>query len=401
VLLIAEKGEKSALWERAKADASKWRLLQEQKPGGAGPTDMSYYYKFPDNFLVGVGAFGIVMRAFEFLSNKPVALKLFPNATRENSVMRQNAENEVAAMRYIQLTHNDKCHENIICYQRHFKALVGANLLEKLTARSKQWWSNFRGLGLPFPQFDDTDWLEPQYFVETRYYPAESLEALMARTKAEDARHQITPLPGEEAKSIAWNLAMMASATGALAYLHSQDFYHRDLKPANMLIERESDLWLPSVVLIDVGTACERTHCSKTSKADDFVGTMKYATPNEYRKLLKIPIPGGGGARVVIGQQRTNTRPLAAFDVYALGACFHDWMKNSSSETPLTRSGPGYFHLSISAWSLIERMIEPDDTKRITAEEAHKAFQELSYTSGPFNPQKRAASTELKLIPED
>jgi serine/threonine protein kinase len=166
----------------------------------------------------------------------------------------------------------------------------------------------------------------------------------------------------------------------ALDYMHSKGVLHRDLKPENMLLKKPGD---PSEVkIIDFGFS---KNCVRT---ESFLGTHGYLAP----------------------EMMAHEEYTMAVDMWALGVCVYALISGYLPFDEVEMPEPGceiewvvefpeeqWLTVSADAKDLIERLLEPDPTRRLTARQvlshpvSHQCqlgffnFLILSYTAEGFH----------------
>lgn len=73
---------------------------------------------------------------------------------------------------------------------------------------------------------------------------------------------------------------LLLQAADALAFAHQQGVVHRDIKPANLLIDASGLMWVADFGL---ARATELDDQDELTRTGDFVGTMKYMAPEQFR----------------------------------------------------------------------------------------------------------------------
>ena len=151
---------------------------------------------------------------------------------------------------------------------------------------------------------------------------------------------------------------IVRSVTSAVAYMHENAVIHRDLKPENLLLTNKSGMGA-QVKIIDFGLA-KMLHDSKTQS---FLGTRGYLAPEMLRREAYDK----------------------AVDVWALGVIVYVLLcgclpfqddgkvissKEEAEEIFKLRFPPWAKSLSDSAKDLLRHLLQVDDTKRYTAEQA-------------------------------
>jgi len=131
----------------------------------------------------------------------------------------------------------------------------------------------------------------------------------------------------------------------AMEYCHSKNVTHRDLKLENLLLDEKND-----VKIIDFGFA---TCFSSEKKVKIFCGTPSYMAPE------------------IVARKEYAGPPV---DVWAIGVlifvllCGHYPFKGNGDKELYRKIQQGYFmipqHVSLSAKSLISRILKVDPTKR-------------------------------------
>lgn len=130
-------------------------------------------------------------------------------------------------------------------------------------------------------------------------------------------------------------LRVLWPVAAALDYAHGRGLVHRDVKPANTLLERtEGPDAREHVFLSDFGLGKQIGSTSHLTMAGQFVGTLSYAAPEQFR----------------------GERPSPATDVYALGCMLVECL---SGQVPFPHdSEPAvmYAHLSEPAPRISQRV---------------------------------------------
>jgi serine/threonine-protein kinase len=141
--------------------------------------------------------------------------------------------------------------------------------------------------------------------------------------------HREGRMPPERALRVLWPVA------AALDYAHGRGLVHRDVKPGNILIERsEEPDEREHVFLSDFGLGKAVDAASRLTRAGHFVGTLNYASPEQFR----------------------GEPPHPATDIYALGCVLVECL---TGQVPYPRdSEPAimYAHLSEPPPRLGERV---------------------------------------------
>ena len=132
-------------------------------------------------------------------------------------------------------------------------------------------------------------------FIAMRYVEGTDLRTLLAEQG---------PLPPER------GLHICAQVAEALEAAHERGLVHRDVKPANILIGRSDHAYLSDFGLI------RRTEVSSgITKTGQFMGTLDYASPEQFEGP---PSPSGGGPPPALqadGPPRFNARPQSSLRV--------------------------------------------------------------------------------------
>ena len=76
----------------------------------------------------------------------------------------------------------------------------------------------------------------------------------------------------------------------ALGYLHNQGYLHRDVAPDNLMLARGHDD-RPQVKLIDLGLAKRQSETVQLTATNMFLGKVRYASPELFRRPLTEPTP--------------------------------------------------------------------------------------------------------------
>ncbi|KAL4671242.1 hypothetical protein H8959_003951 [Pygathrix nigripes] len=171
-----------------------------------------------------------------------------------------------------------------------------------------------------------------------------------------------------------------AEIASALGYLHSIKIVYRDLKPENILLDS-----VGHVVLTDFGLCKEGIAISDTTTT--FCGTPEYLAPEVIRKQPYDNTVDWWCLGAVLYEMLYGLPPFYCRDVAE--------MYDNILHKPLSLR-PG---VSLTAWSILEELLEKDRQNRLGAKEdfleiqSHPFFESLSWADlvqkkipPPFNP---------------
>ncbi|XP_051572245.1 3-phosphoinositide-dependent protein kinase 1-like isoform X1 [Myxocyprinus asiaticus] len=160
----------------------------------------------------------------------------------------------------------------------------------------------------------------------------------------------------------------------ALEYLHSVGIIHRDLKPENILLNEEMH-----IQITDFGTAKQLTSDSAQARANSFVGTAQYVSPELLTEKSACKSSDLWALGCIIYQLVAGLPPFRAGNEYLI---FQKIIK-------LEYEFPEKFFPK--AKDLVERLLSLDPTKRLGCEEmggfnplkGHMFFETISWENLP------------------
>jgi eukaryotic-like serine/threonine-protein kinase len=104
-------------------------------------------------------------------------------------------------------------------------------------------------------------------------------------TDLADLVRRVGPIP------VPMGLVLLKQCLSALAYLHKRSIVHRDVSPDNILLCRDED-GEPQAKLIDLGIAKVARDREGLTAADEFLGKLRYASPEQLTGPTDGPIDG-------------------------------------------------------------------------------------------------------------
>lgn len=107
-------------------------------------------------------------------------------------------------------------------------------------------------------------------------------------------------------------LEIAGQALNALGYLHRKKYVHRDVSPDNLMLTHDDD-GRALVKLIDLGIAKALASKSSLTTAGDFVGKVRYASPEQFRSAEGAAIDARSdlySLGIVMYELLTGTSPI-------------------------------------------------------------------------------------------
>jgi serine/threonine protein kinase/Flp pilus assembly protein TadD len=275
--------------EMARLDAWAAASAAEEAPASEAETPGAPVRTLGDFELVsklGQGGMGVVYRAVQPSLQREVALKCLFRTGDPKAEAR--FAREIRALGRVDHPHLVKVYASGAQGEHWFYAMeliegttLGA-VCERLQAR-----------GLPASAMDLPTW---QAAVSTACMEARRGEeplsdppsANMPSAQAEPASlHAPTPLGGRTyVRTIAELLRQVCAAAHAL---HEKGIIHRDIKPGNIMVMPDGS----TAVLMDLGLAQVADEVEgRLTKTRQFVGTLRYASPEQVRAVVKIDARG-------------------------------------------------------------------------------------------------------------
>jgi len=170
---------------------------------------------------------------------------------------------------------------------------------------------------------------------------------------------------------------------GVMKYLHANDFVHQDVKPNNFLLDQYGNYYLA-----DLGLSLKVRNTIKMQTQSigksDIASIQSGITPPPYR------------APELYDRQRTNTDPVKATDVWALGASLYEMITGDppfgdlgglmQMSDPIVKDLPPQYSRGLDA--IIKSCLEKDTWQRPTAAQLEKMANHYVET-GEWPPVKK------------
>ncbi|BEI90384.1 uncharacterized protein CcaverHIS019_0304540 [Cutaneotrichosporon cavernicola] len=171
-----------------------------------------------------------------------------------------------------------------------------------------------------------------------------------------------SPLPEEEAQDFTFQICR------AMAFCHEKGVTHRDLKPENILVTKESESQGRLIKIADFGLAKMITVEDKTM-LKSLVGTPQYLAPEVVMQTKTSPgyenVVDSWSIGIIVYSMLTKSLPFDDNSELSLEQRIRARATIDFDRVELER-----YHVSAAGVDFIERLLQPDPTKRMTMEEA-------------------------------
>lgn len=337
---------------------------------------------------IGSGSYGIVLVVRRNLDERLFAVKVLKE--RDAPIQR-----ELNILEFLTRSSGEKCFTGVICYKGHYMVPELSDTQNKIP--------KYRIIMMNYvPGSDLLDWIEHWWENHDKAPPSS-----LVRTMLESALH-------------------------ALSFIHAHGIAHRDIKPDNIQV-RKSD---GRLVLIDFGMACfssivkENPQC----KATGIAGTPTYMSPQLLKQVVdrKWEREHGGDPRSPgsnLKKGKEGDIPASAYqssDVWALGLTFYMLLTGQQTIPDhvgeimdlIPEATPDQKLRVLSAFiqdyhlpegsdknllpddaftsALLRAMVEPNEKKRLTAQEALESLQVyMAHIMQPVDPARGKEKKEI------
>ncbi len=221
--------------------------MESKASQGPAPADEQQLGDFKIEREIGRGGMGVVYEARQISLNRRVALKVLPFAALFDSKQIARFRNEAQAAAQLH-------HPNIVPV-----FAVGVD----------------RGVHYYAMQLIDGQPLDRA--VEETRQAVETREAAVHPSAPDATSSLATEYSSDNPQYFRTVARLGIQAAEALHAAHEYGIVHRDVKPSNLLLDAEGNLWIA-----DFGLARCRSD-SHLTKTGDFVGTMRYMSPEQTR----------------------------------------------------------------------------------------------------------------------
>lgn len=169
------------------------------------------------------------------------------------------------------------------------------------------------------------------------------------------------------------SMQLLEDIIDAVACMHRSDLTHRDIKDANIILDPSDE----AMTLIDFGF-CKRTGQREMRTSDSFfrAGSARFSPPSKLRNPSYANASHDVYAMGVLAYRMlTGTFPWSVSEVEDIAA-----LVELQASRPLAPVAELNSHVSPSISSWISRLLDLDDSRRPTAEEALAALRVLRAT---------------------
>jgi WD40 repeat protein/serine/threonine protein kinase/tetratricopeptide (TPR) repeat protein len=279
---------------------------------------------------VGRGAMGVVYLARQMSLGRLVALKTLPADLAGDTTALARFRREVRALarcdhpNIVKVLSSGTMPDGQLYYTMEY--VPGCDL-ERL-------WRELAGEAASVSRLDSSTWRRA-VLSASRKQRDETVQRSRDRTKASaegETEQKALPLPplpelpepaGDPGGFVRHMVRLMHDAALALQAVHEQGLVHRDVKPGNLMLTPDGE----RIVLMDFGLAKSETQSADLSKGAGFLGTLRYAAPEQLAAAtLKVgPAADVRALGVILWELLTRRRLFAdAADEVQLATRVHD-----------------------------------------------------------------------------
>lgn len=262
---------------------------------------------------IGRGGMGVVYEAVQESLGRHVAIKVLPwqNVSDKRQVKRFQREARISAALH---------HTNIVPVYGvgevdgvHFLAMqfIRGQSLDSVLVELRYLMESPNGASANGFEHKATE-SEGRSLAESLILPASALRQSGPKLSEESGATKESSTkqnaPSESSQSISESVSdtglrlnyfhraaeLMASATEAVDYAHSQGILHRDIKPANLMIDTDGAIWVADFGLAKAGDSLAGSASSQGELQDDLtstgdlIGTIRYLAPERFQGINDV-----------------------------------------------------------------------------------------------------------------